>query len=350
MTPSRRQILTALLATGASLELAACGGRANPRTTAGGLDANRLGGQFSSLSERATPGQFDLGVMTFAPLSVWCADENRRYPMQAVVVAPIIAAALAEVDAGRLRLNERVRVRAVDLSPPPSRINQTFPAAGFIDLPAADLIALAVQAGDNTAADVVMGRIGGPGAVTAWLRSHGIVDMRVDRYMRELQPALYGLTSFRPAWQGEDRWMAARGAVPPEDREAAVGDYLADPRDTTTLQAALSFLNQLAAGELLSKSSTALLLRLMSADPKGDDNLGGGLGAGLPAGAAWAHKGGGTPTDLGLTPVTNDMGIISLADGRRFAVAAFLAGSTSTAAQRNALFADAARLAVAALR
>ncbi len=120
--------------------------------------------------------------------------------------------------------------------------------------------------------------------------------------------------------------------------------YLADPRDTTTAQAALNFLNQLASGALLSMASTALLLRLMSAFEGGE-----GLRAGLPARASWAHGTGRAPTDLGLTAVANDMGIVTLEGGRRFALAAFLVGSTSTQQQRQGLFADAARIAMEAL-
>jgi beta-lactamase class A len=291
---------------------------------------------------------FSLGVMTFKAPAVWCSDENSRFPLQGASKAPLAAAALAEVDAGRLRMNETIRLTALDLSPPPSRLNRAFAAKGgkgVLDVPAADLIALAVQENDNTAADAIMRRIGGPGAVTAWLRQHKIEDMRIDRYARELQPAMSGMGSFRPTWTDEANWTAARIAVAPATREAAMAAYLADPRDTTTTQAALNFLNQLSEGALLSAASTGLLSRLMNNPSPGDS----GLQAGLPSSAAFSHKSGASATDLGLTPATSDLGLVTLADGRRFALAAFLAGSTATKAQREALFADAARLSIAAL-
>ncbi|MEO8927348.1 MAG: serine hydrolase, partial [Caulobacteraceae bacterium] len=71
--------------------------------------------------------------------------------------------------------------------------------------------------------------------------------------------------------------------------------------------------------------------------------------AGLPPGAALAHKTGSSGTDLGFTPATNDIGIVTLKDGRRFAIAAFLAASTATEPDRDKLIADAARLAVRAM-
>jgi beta-lactamase class A len=76
----------------------------------------------------------------------------------------------------------------------------------------------------------------------------------------------------------------------------------------------------------------------------------GPLRAGLPARAALAQQSGASPTDLGLTAAAGAMGIVTLPDRRHLAVAAFLAGSVATAAQRDALFAQAARLAVSALR
>jgi beta-lactamase class A len=117
---------------------------------------------------------------------------------------------------------------------------------------------------------------------------------------------------------------------------------MADPRDTATLPSTLDFLSRLAQGQLLSAVSTRLLLRLMTDSPIGADRL----RAGLPAGASLAHRTGSAATDLGLTPATNDIGIVTLPDGRRLAMAAYLAGSTATETVRDHLIADAARLAI----
>ena len=336
-------MITALLAAG--LE-AGCHGRVNSRSKVSGLDLDRLNHRFPALADRARPGRFNLAVMSLDEPGVWSADDAGRYPLQALAAAPIAAAALAEIDAGRLTLNERLPIRALDLSPPPSRINARFPLPAGVEslpLPVADLIALAVQEGDATAADAVMRRIGGPGAVTAWLNQHRIIDLRVDRYQREIQVDMSGMASFRAAWKDPASWAAARASVDPLARESAMADYLRDPRDTTTAPAILNLLQQVAVGGLLSRPSAGLLLRLM-ATRRGDL-----LGGGLPADAALAHLAGNSGTDLGYTAATGDMGLVTLANGRRLAVAALLAGSTASAPQRQTLFADAGRLAVAAL-
>jgi beta-lactamase class A len=347
MPSSRRTLLTTALSS-AGLLAASCGRRLNPPMPAAvrGLDFARLAHGFAPLAARAAPGALNLGVMTLDTLAVWSADDNRRFPTQGLVTAPIAAAALAEVDAGRLRLNDMIRVRHADLSPAPSRVNLAFPEdADHLDLPAADLIALAVQEGDNTAGDAVMAHIGGPGAVTAWLRGHNIKEMRVDRYQREVLTDMFGMASFRAAWKEAAAFAAARASILPAQREAAMAAFLADPRDTTSASGALNFLNSLSGGDLLSRASTRLLLVLMSSTTGARR-----LAAGLPPKAALSHVGGASPTDLGLTPTTNDMGLVTLPGGRRLAIAAFLAGSTATAAQRDSLIAEAARLAISALR
>jgi beta-lactamase class A len=329
------------------LGAAGCAPRINRRSRGGGLDLERLARGYVRLQARAAPGTLAFGVMTLDTPAVWSSDPTFRAPMQSVFKAPLAAAALAEVDAGRLTLNETIRIGPEDLSPPPSRLNSAFHFGGAaLEIPAADLISLAVRESDNTAADSIMRRIGGPGAVTGWLRAKDIKDMRVDRYERELQPDVRGLPSFRAAWKDEAAWSAARQDIPAARREEAMAAYLADPRDTTTAQAALGFLNQLAAGALLSKTSTGFLLRLMTGAPTGP----GRLRAGLPPDAVLAHKTGSSGTDLGLTPATNDIGLVTLADGRRFAIAVLLTGSTATESERDALIADSARLAVSALR
>lgn len=305
------------------------------------LDTGRLAAGFASLAQRARPGEFGFGVSLMDGGAAWVTDAKARFPLQSVFKAFLAAATLTAVDAGQIKLSEPMTLTEQDLAPGASAIVTAWTGRP-ITLPLIDLLALAVQKSDNVAADAVMKRIGGPAAVTAWLRSKGIADISVDRYETELQPEALGMGPFQPAWIDKKAWNAALDAVPAAAREAATAHYLADPRDTATLPAALQFLTRLAAGDLLSAASTRLLLRLMT-----DSTTGlGRLRAGLPPDAALAHKTGTSYTVLGITAATNDIGVASLASGRRFAMAAFIAGSTGAEADRDGLIADAARLAV----
>jgi beta-lactamase class A len=344
MDLARRFVLTGL---GAALAAAAADCTpSRPVAPAGApsLDVRRLADGFATLAARARPAAFGLGVSLLIPGASWSSDSQARFPLQSVFKAFLAAAALSETDAGRLKLGEPITLTDQDLSPG-GAIDQAWPTppdGHSLTLPAVDLIALAVQRSDNTAADTLMKRIGGPAAVTACLRAKGIGDISIDRYERELQVELAGMPPFQPAWKDSRAWLAARDSVPAEAREAATARYLADPRDTGTLPATLDFLARLARGELLSPASTRLLLRLMTDSATSERRL----KAGLPPGASVAHKTGSATTDLGVTPATNDIGVVTLAGGRRFVIAAYLAGSTATETERDRLIADGARLAV----
>lgn len=330
--------LTVLLAALAALCLAACE-PAMPETGAKTpeLDAALLDDEIGTIAERAQPGVLDVAVQNLDGGEMWAWNGQKSFPMQSVFKMPLGGAVLAEVDAGRLNLDEVITIREQDISPPLSPIADAWPEVSTYTV--RELLTRAVSGSDNTAADVIMRRIGGPGVVQSWLRLEGVKEIRVDRYERELQPEAQGLASFRIAWKGWPAWKAARDAVPEAGRRAAVDRYLSDPRDTSTSIGMLNFLRKLDSGELLSPASTKLLLKLMTETTTGQDRL----KAGLPKGARLAHKTGTSATDFGLTPATNDVGIVTLKDGRRYAVVVFLASSPQTDAARAATIADVMR-------
>ncbi|MGH6971812.1 MAG: serine hydrolase, partial [Caulobacteraceae bacterium] len=193
------------------------------------------------------------------------------------------------------------------------------------------------------AMDVLLAQIGGPGAVDAFLQAKGVDGVSIDRYQRQIGVAMFGMPTFRPAWKDEAAFDAARDQTPAPARQAAMDAFILDPRDGATVPAALGFLAMLANGSLISSASTAKLFSWMA------DGAGSRLRAGLPSDVRLARVAGATPTDLGFTPAVAELGIATFPNGRRYALAAFLAGSTGTEAQRQGLFADAARLAVKAV-
>ena len=344
LTANRR----AALVGGAAAALAACGPKPLfPRRSSAPLDVKRLDQGFPALADRARPGVFAAGVVNLDTGETWYWNTDRGFPLAGAAQIPLAAAALAQVEARQLGLAERIVFSAPDLSAPFSAINQRWPTPPddySASIPASTLFTLTLIWSDNTAADVLMKCIGGPSGVDAWLQLKAIEGVRIDRYARELAVESVGMPTFRPDWKDAPAFLAARDDVPPPERQAAMDAYLTDPRDTATMPGALALLSKLASGQLLSAGSTAQLVKWMEAARGGERRL----RAGLPAGARLAHRAGQAPTDLGFTPVVSDLGIATWPDGRRFAIAAFLAGSTGAEAQREALFADAARLIVAA--
>ncbi len=321
-----------------ALLLAACGGETETVAKTPPIRIEVLDKGITDLADRAAPGRLEVAVQNVDGGEVWARNAVETFPMQSVFKAPLGAAVLAEVDAGRLSLDEVVTISDMELSPQLSPIAAAWP--GRTAYTVRELLTAAVRDSDNTAADVLMRRIGGPGALKSWLVEKGIIGLRVDRYEREMAVEVSGMPSFRPAWRTNEAFTAARLAVPEAQRRAAWAAYATDVRDSTTTSAMLGFLRQLSAGNLASPQSTALLLKLMTETKTGE----GRLKAGLPEGASLAHKTGSSATNFGITVATNDVGILTLKDGRTYAIVVMLADSPADLKEREAIIAEAMRI------
>lgn len=294
-------------------------------------------------AEETGGGVLGVGLMNLENAETYAFNGDRRFPMQSVFKLPMGAAALSEVDARRLDLAEQVTLTEMQLSPQFSPIALAWPSRSAYTV--GELLRATVVESDNTAADVLMKRIGGPGAVTAWLNGQRIPAIRIDRYERELQPEANGMPSFRPAWRTDDAFAAARSKVPADARLAARRAYMADPRDTATPLGMLTFLQRLDRGDLLSAASTRRLLEMMGQTARAL----GRLRAGLPKDAFLAHRPGTSGFDLGFSTAHNDVGIFSLGDKRSYAIAVFLSGSALDEAGRDAAIAHVAAAAAKAV-
>ncbi|HYE45660.1 MAG TPA: class A beta-lactamase [Caulobacter sp.] len=329
--------MRALLVT-AILLLAACGSKDDTVAKTPPLNVKLLDREVTLLAERAQPARLEVAVQNLEGGEMWARNAVQSFPMQSVFKAPLGAAVLAEVDAGRLSLDEVITIGDMDLSPQYSAIAAAWP--GRTTYTVGELLDRAVSDSDNTAADVLMRRIGGPGVLNAWLVGKGLQGLRIDRYERELAMDALGLHSFRPAWRTATGLDQAWTAVPEADRRRAWDAVMEDPRDSATASAALGFLRMLDAGQLLSPASTKLLLKLMTDTPRGAARL----KAGLPPGATLAHKPGSSGARFGVTAATNDIGIVTFRDGRKYAVVVFLSGSTADQKAQDAIVADAMRI------
>ncbi len=111
-------------------------------------------------------------------------------------------------------------------------------------------------------------------------------------------------------------------------------DFEADPRDHATPLAMLQLLLAIDDGTAMSPESSAFLLGVMSRTRTGPARLKGLLPKGTPV----AHK-------TGLTGgVVNDVGYITLPDGRRFAIAVFTNSSETSMSDRERAIAEIARM------
>ena len=230
-----------------------------------------------------------------------------HFPMQSVYKAPIGMAVLHEVDAGRLSLDAPIPVEATDLVPAGmhSPLRDAHPKGG-VDVPLRELLRLSVEESDGTASDVLLRILGGKAKAQAYLSSLGIEGIRIDTTEGEMGR-----------------------------------DYQAQYRSWAMPSAAVDWLTALQKGKDLSPTSRGLLLGWMTATRTFPTRLKGRL----PAGTEVAHKTGSSGSRNGVSAATNDIGIITLPDGRHLAMAVFLRDSNADDKARDATIAKVARAA-----
>lgn len=214
----------------------------------------------------------------------------------------LAAATLVRVQDGKERLDRAIPVTAADMI---SHAPVTEPAIGRT-LTVEALMKGTVEVSDNPAANILIRELGGIAAMQAFYRSLGDMRTRVDR----LEPEMNRLD----------------------------GD-----KDTIApAQSALNIENLfVAADSPLTAESRSRLLGWMTTTPTGQARI----KAGAPAGWRVAHK-----TGTGGYGPTNDIGLVYPPSASPIIVAAYFhATDASTDAQREAVIADATRLALTAI-
>lgn len=297
--------------------------------------------------ERQSQGRLGVALLDLRDRKTWSHRGTESFPMQSVFKWPLAIAALQAVEAGKLQLDQPITIRRSEFSLYHSPLAKAFKGESNA-YPLRELIALAAGESDNTAADILMREIGGPKVVSAMLRDGGISGISVDRYERQFQPEVFGLPGF--GWDqviDEPAYRAKLSALDPGRRQAALQAALKDKRDSATPDASVLFVEAQGRGNWLrDPAHSALIDRIVTQTKTGPDRI----RAGLPAGSRFAHKAGAGLTMDGVNHAVNDIGLVALPNGRVFAIAVYLAGSTADAKQREAAHAAVAKAAVSALR
>lgn len=162
-----------------------------------------------------------------------------------------------------------------------------------------------VQVSDNAAANLLMKVLGGPPAVTAYARSIGDQEFRLDRWETELNSAIPG-----------------------------------DPRDTTTPAAMMQSVHRLLLGDALAPPQRQQLVDWMVGTVTGNERI----RAGSPAGATVADK-----TGTGAYGVTNDIGVVWPKGRAPLVVVVYYTGPAKDSKARSDVVAAATKIALAAL-
>ncbi|MGY0504075.1 class A beta-lactamase [Luteimonas sp. e5] len=223
------------------------------------------------------------------------ADE--RFAMCSTFKLPLAALAMHAADIGELDANEQLHYTE-------SEIDQYAPAAkrylatGFMTVREANLASL--QLSDNTAANLLLARLGGPGSVTKFFRLLGDNVSRLDRNEPALNSNLDG-----------------------------------DVRDTTTPGSMSRNVARLVYGDVLHSRSREELARMLVGNTTGDSTIRAGLPRDWIAGdkTGSCAKGG-----------RNDVAFLIAPSGNKYALSVYLNAPSSKEDERNAVIATTANL------
>ena len=296
---------------------------------------------------RPAPGQLvdqinrlSRGFAGKAGIAVRAVDESwtveaggRQYlPQQSVSKLWVAMTILDLRDQGRIRLDDPVTVTASDLTLFHQPIAALAVKPGGFQTTVGDLLTRALTHSDNTANDKLRWLAGGPPAVRAMIEAKRLGPIRFGPGERLLQARTAGLT-WDPSWAGNNGFEIARSRLSKEAREAALDAYVANPPDGAEPIAIADALARLARGEILSETSTRVLLTTMSESVTGRARL----RAAIPAGWQIAHKTG-TGQDLGgRNAGFNDVGLLTAPDGRRYALAVMIGDTLRPIRERQEL-------------
>ena len=237
-------------------------------------------------SENATVG---VGIMDFENGDTLTINGKEHFPMQSVYKFHLALAVLNQVDKGKLMLSQRIFVSKADMIPNLySPLREKY-LQGNVNLPLSEIIKYTVSQSDNIGCDRLFKLIGGTEKANTYIHNLGVKDVAI---------------------------------LDPEAR--IQNDWSLQYKNYSTPFAAVQLLQKFHKEHILSKTSQDFLYKIMVETTTGPNKIKGLL----PHEAIVAHKTGFSGKNKeGLTGGTNDIGIITLPNGKQFAIAIFVSNS-----------------------
>jgi beta-lactamase class A len=225
-----------------------------------------------------------------------------HYPMQSVYKFHLALAVLAQVDKGKFALNQPIFVKKSDLLPNTwSPMREAHPA-GDVHVPLSKILEYTVGESDNNGCDLLFRLVGGPEKVNDYIHQLGVKDVAIAATEDEMH----------------------------RDEQAQYTNW-------ATPYSLVQLLDLVDKKPILKTETKAFLLNTMTASPTGPKRIKGQL----PTGTVVAHKTGTSGTNAqGVASATNDVGIVTLPNGKKVAVAVLVLESRESNAVNEALIAE----------
>lgn len=232
---------------------------------------------------------------------------NKHCPLQSVFKFHIALAVLAEIDKGKFTLDHKVEVKKDEMLPDLySPLRDEHPDGGSFTI--AKLIQYSVSQSDNVACDVLIRLIGTAKTIEEYFKKQNIKDIAINVNEEVMQ----------------SKW------------ENMFLNWITPKASSEVLKLFYENKNQ-----LLSKTSYDFLWQTMKETSTGADRL----KSALPQNTVVAHKTGTSGTNAeGLTPATNDIGIVFLPNGDHFMISVLVTDSMESEETNAKIIADIAKV------
>ena len=234
---------------------------------------------------------------------------KRRYPMQSVFKFHIGLMMLAEIDKGKLKLDQQVEIKKEQMLPGMwSPLREENPEGG--SFPISKLVEYSVSQSDNAACDALLRVLGGPLAVEKYFNKHGIKDIAIRINEKTMQ----------------SNWdMMFQNWTTPQAANEVLKKFYENKK------------------KQLSQKGHDFIWRTMRETSTGPKRLRGQL----PEGIVVAHKTGysGAHKTTGVHAAVNDIGIVFLPNGKYFYISVFVTDSKEDFDTNEKIIADIARAA-----
>jgi len=249
--------------------------------------------------KKATVG---VSVLGFENGFKYSKNGDKKLPMQSVFKFHIAATVLDFVDKGKLSLDQKILLDKSNLLENTwSPLRDKYPNGG-VEVPLSEIIEMTVAKSDNNGCDILLKLLGGTRTVQKFIDSKGVKGFQI-KY----------------------------------NEEAMHKDWNAQYENYSTMNAATDVLKKFYDGKLLSKKSTDYLMKVMLSTSTGLNKL----IEQLPKNTPVARKTGASGKNKeGLTGAENEIAIITLPNGKHYAIAVFVSNSMETDAVNCKMISD----------
>lgn len=253
----------------------------------------------------ANDGKLGIGIMELGGKDTLTFNGKGHFAMQSVYKFHLGLAVLDQVDKGKMKLDQKILVKKSDLYPNTwSPLREKYPD-GEVAIPLSEILQYTVSQSDNCGCDSLFGLLGEPQVVDKYIKSTGIKDLAISTTEQVMQ-----------------------------------SDYNIQFSNWSTPWAAVLLLEKFYQKKILSQNSWDFMWKTMTETTTGPNKIKGLL----PTGTVVAHKTGYSGTyGTGVIAATNDIGIVTLPNGKQFAISIFYGNTKKSEAENDRVIAEVAK-------